>query len=100
MKRGLGDWPTFVEAVENKFGAYDYRTMIHDMLGRKQEGTVEDYTKEFKAIQFHVSMFNPGFDDMFFTSQFVSGLKEEIKGAVQAQLPDSVDKASMLARIQ
>jgi hypothetical protein len=47
-----------------------------------------------------VSMFNPGFDDMFVTSQFVSGLKEEIKGAVQAQLPDSVDKASMLARIQ
>jgi hypothetical protein len=25
MKRGLGDWPTFVAAVENKFGAYDYR---------------------------------------------------------------------------
>jgi hypothetical protein len=45
-------------------------------------------------------MFNPGFDDLFFTSQFISGLKDELRGAVQAQLPDSVDKASMLAKIQ
>jgi hypothetical protein len=27
-------------------------------------------------------------------------LKDELRGAVQAQLPDSVDKASMLAKIQ
>jgi hypothetical protein len=61
---------------------------------------MEDYTREFEAIQFQVSMFNPGFDDLFFTSQFVSGLKDEIRGAVQAQLPDSMDKASMLTRVQ
>jgi hypothetical protein len=45
-------------------------------------------------------MFNPGFDDLFFTSQFISGLKDELRGAVHAQLPDSVDKASMLAKLQ
>jgi hypothetical protein len=100
LKSGLGDWPTFVEAVESKFGAYDYRIAIQDLLGLKQEGIVEDHTKEFEAIQFQVSMFNPGFDDLFFTSQFVTGLKDEIMGAVQAQLPDLVDKASMLARVQ
>jgi hypothetical protein len=100
MKRGLGDWATFVEAVENKFGVYDYRTAVQDLLGMKHVGMVEDYTKEFEALQFQVSIFNPGFDDLFFTSQFVSGLKEEIRGVVQAQPPDSVDKVSMLAKIQ
>jgi hypothetical protein len=41
-------------------------------------------------------MFNTGYDDLFFTSHFVNGLKEEISGAVQSQLPDSVDKTGIL----
>jgi hypothetical protein len=45
-------------------------------------------------------MFNSGLDDMFFAYHFVDGLKEDIKGGVQSQLPDTVDKASILARIQ
>jgi hypothetical protein len=48
MKRGLGDWATFVEAVENKFGAYDYRTTVQDLLGMKHVGMVEDYTKDLR----------------------------------------------------
>jgi hypothetical protein len=28
IKRGLGDWSSFVLAVEEKFGAYDYRKAI------------------------------------------------------------------------
>jgi hypothetical protein len=52
------------------------------------------------AIQYQVSMFNTGFDDLFFTSHFVNGLKDEMRGVVQAHLPNFVDRASMLARIQ
>jgi hypothetical protein len=45
-------------------------------------------------------MFNPRFDELFFTSHFINGLKEEIKHVVQSQLPDTVDRAALLARIQ
>jgi hypothetical protein len=45
-------------------------------------------------------MLNAGFDDMFFTAQYVNDLRDEIKSVVQTQLLDSVTKASMLARIQ
>jgi hypothetical protein len=69
-------------------------------LSVKQEGSVEDYTRDFEAIQYQVSIFNAGFDEMFFTSHFVNGLKEEIKVVVQPQLPDIVDKGALLARIQ
>jgi hypothetical protein len=86
MKRGLRDWPTFVDAVEETFGTYNYRIAIQDLLSMKQEGMIGFYTRDF--------------DDLFFTSQFLSGVKDEIKGVVQAQLPDSVDKVSMLAKIQ
>jgi hypothetical protein len=44
-------------------------------------------------------MFNTGYDDLFFTSHFVNGLKDEIRGAIQSQLPDTVDKAGILTRI-
>jgi hypothetical protein len=50
LKVGLGDWDTFVRAVEDKFGTYDYRKVVQDLLSLKQEGSMEDYTKEFETI--------------------------------------------------
>jgi hypothetical protein len=96
----MDDWGAFVEVVEEKFGAYYYRKAIQDLLSLRQENSVEEYNKEFQGVQFQVSMFNPGFDEMFFTSHFINGLKEEIKHVVLAQLPDTVDRVASLARIQ
>jgi hypothetical protein len=45
-------------------------------------------------------MFNSGFDEIFFVSHFVNGLKDDIKQVEQTQLPESIDKASLLAQIQ
>ncbi|GJM99857.1 hypothetical protein PR202_ga16995 [Eleusine coracana subsp. coracana] len=100
LKHGLGDWNSFVHAVEQKFGAYDYRKAVRELLSLKQVDTVEAYIQSFEAAQFQVSMFNSGYDDMFFTSHFVNGLKDEIRGVVQSQAPDIVERASMIALIQ
>jgi hypothetical protein len=100
LKRGLGDWNTFVTPIEEKFGTYDYRKAIQELLSIKHDVFLEDYNKDFEVVQFHVSMFNSVFDDMFFTSHYVNGLRDEIKHPIQSQLPDSVDRASLLARIQ
>jgi hypothetical protein len=35
IRVGLEDWPTFVAVVENKFGAYDYKNAMQDLLGLK-----------------------------------------------------------------
>jgi hypothetical protein len=32
LKHGLGPWHVFATAVEQKFGAYDYRQAVHDLL--------------------------------------------------------------------
>jgi hypothetical protein len=45
-------------------------------------------------------MFNAGMDEMFFTSHYVNGVKEEIKAVVQPQLPIPVDRAALLAKLQ
>jgi hypothetical protein len=52
MKHGLGYWPTFVTVMEEKFGVYDYRISIQDLLRLKQEGSVKEYTKVFQSMQF------------------------------------------------
>jgi hypothetical protein len=45
-------------------------------------------------------MFNTGFDNMFLTSHYVNGLRDDIRNLVQPQLLDLVDRASLLARLQ
>lgn len=43
-------------------------------------------------------MHNEGYDDLFFASPFVNGMKEEIRDVVQ--VPTNVDRALLLAKIQ
>jgi len=49
-KHGLGDWETFIAAVEKKFGANDYRDAIGDLLDLKQTGSVEEYATTFENL--------------------------------------------------
>jgi hypothetical protein len=50
IRRGLGDWSEFVVDVERKFGEDDYRNVVHDLLALRQEGSVEDYTRDFESL--------------------------------------------------
>lgn len=99
-QHGLKDWDTFTNAVNVKFRANDYRNAVSDLLELKQEGTVEEYTTAFESLRYQVDMHNLGYDELLFVSQFVKGLKEEIRGAVQGQVPETVDRASLLTRMQ
>jgi hypothetical protein len=41
LKHGLGSWPVFGAAIEEKFGVYDYHSSLQDLLQLKREGSVE-----------------------------------------------------------
>jgi hypothetical protein len=45
-------------------------------------------------------MHNTSYDKMFFITQFTRGLKPEIFAVVQAQVPSTMERAVMLAKIQ
>lgn len=40
------------------------------------------------------------YDDLFFASHYISGLKDEIRAVVEPQMPPTVKKASTIAKIQ
>ena len=87
-------------AVEQKFGVHDYRDAMEELLGLKQTSSVEDYALAFENLQFEISMHNDGFDDTFFVSQFVKGLRTDIGTGVLAHIPKTVDEAILLAKQQ
>jgi hypothetical protein len=96
----LGNWTTFMQKVEDKFGAYDYMCALQDLLELQQQGSVEDYVLSFESLQFQIEMHNTGYDKMFFITQFTRGLKPDISAAVQAQVPNTMERAVLLAKIQ
>ena len=89
-KSPLQNWDHFCSVVEEEFGSDDFRSAMNDLLELKQTGTVEEYTTQFQTIQFDITMHNPHYDEMFFTPQYVMGLKDEIQSTVEPQMPTTV----------
>jgi hypothetical protein len=96
----LGGWPQFIAAIEAEFGGDDRGKSIKALLALKQIHSVAEYIHEFQAVTYQVLMFNPNYDDQFFISHFIKGLKWELRGAVESQVPATLERAFMLARVQ
>jgi len=45
-------------------------------------------------------MHNNHYDEIFFASTYVAGLKDEIKAVVEPHVPTTVDRAVVIAKIQ
>jgi hypothetical protein len=100
QKYGLGSWKHFINAVQAKFGAYDHQHAIDDLLELQQLDSVEDYVTAFEALQFQLTMHNQDMGEKYFVSQFIKGLKPEIRYHVQGQVPENMERAVKLAKIQ
>lgn len=98
-KYGLGDWKSFIAAVEHKFGDNDYRTTITQLLELQQADSLEAYILTFEDLQYQITMHNSELGDLFFIRQFIKGLKLEISSVVQSQVPDTMERPILLARI-
>lgn len=94
------DWPHFSRAVEQKFGAEDYRKALQALLDLKQFSHVDSYAQEFEDKHYQVCMHHMCYDELFFVSQFIKGLKVELQGPVLAQVPTNLECAVLLAQIQ
>lgn len=70
------------------------------LLELQQGDTLEAYIASFEDLQYQVTIDNNELGELFFTIQFLRGLKPEIGNVVQSQIPDTVEKAIMLPKIQ
>jgi hypothetical protein len=86
--------------VEEKFSTDDHRKYMKQLLSLKHRGTVEEHHTKFEQLSYQISIQNLHYDEQFFISQFIKGLKSQIQGAVEAQVPDNVERAILLALVQ
>ena len=86
--------------MEQKFGINDYRESLNQLLELQQHTTLEQYISTFEDLRYQVAMHNSELGEVFFSTQFLRGLKPEIGNVVQSQIPETLDRAMLLAKIQ
>ena len=86
----------FFADVQEQFGSDDYRWAISELLVFKQTSTVEDYTNQFLSLQYDVTMHSCNYDALFFATQYVRGLREDIRAVVEPQVPTTVERAVVI----
>ena len=62
--------------------------------------TVAEYKAAFEQLVYSIRLYDKTISEPFLISQFILGLKEELRAAVEIQLPDTVTRAATLAVIQ
>uniref|UniRef100_A0A0A9D1W1 Reverse transcriptase domain-containing protein n=1 Tax=Arundo donax TaxID=35708 RepID=A0A0A9D1W1_ARUDO len=96
----IDSWPELVVAVNNKFGKDKYQQYIDELLHIQQISTVGAYHAKFEELMHRVLIHNGSYDETFFVSRFIQGLKEEIRSVIKLHKPRTVDSALSLARMQ
>jgi hypothetical protein len=100
LNQRLGNWTQFCQAVQSKFGVDEYPKALRSLLDLRQKEGVEEYISEFDQARYCAAVRNTHLDETFFVTQFIRGLKPEIQGVVKVQLPSTVDRAALLAKMQ
>ncbi|XP_044322006.1 uncharacterized protein [Triticum aestivum] len=100
QRRRLWPWDDFAMEIALEFGQGEYESHMTRILQLKQLGTVTEYKTEFESAMYNLIALDPSLNSKFFISQFVLGLKDDIRAAVRLQSPTSVTRAVCLAKIQ
>ncbi|XP_066374840.1 uncharacterized protein [Miscanthus floridulus] len=65
-----------------------------------QTGSVAEYQSKFEHMARSLLLYNPSYDDVFFVTRFLSGLKEEIRAPIILHRPPTLEVAGTLALLQ
>jgi hypothetical protein len=93
-------WAELVLAVNGKFGRDKYQQHLEELENLKQCGSVDEYYVKFEELMHRVLVYNRSYDETFFITKFVGGLKPEVKIAIKLHKPRTVDLALSLAKTQ
>ena len=85
----------FTQQLLVHFGPSDYEDFTRALTKLRQITIIKEYHNKFEKLANH----NEGLDDAFFTSCFISGLKEEIRLEVKMFNPKTMMDAIALAKL-
>jgi hypothetical protein len=93
-------WEEFRQAVVEEYGPDEFESQMHKLLHLRQTSTVAEYMRQFEEHMYHLLSLDSTLSTKFFVTQFIIGLKDELRTAVRIQAPMSITRASVFAKIQ
>jgi hypothetical protein len=93
-------WENFVAAVSKEFVLNTHHLKTMELLNLRQTGSVADYKNQFEQLTYHIRLYDPSISETMLVSQFLLGLKDDLRQAVEMHLPTSISQAPTLADIQ
>lgn len=93
-------WPELCVVVHGKFGKDKYQQHLEELEGLSQVGGVDEYYTKFEELMHKVLVYNKRYDETFFVTRFMGGLKTEIKTTIKLHKPRTVDLTLSLAKTQ
>jgi hypothetical protein len=93
-------WEELCVAIHNKFGRDKHHKYLEALERCKQTHTVGKYYQKFEALRHQVLVHNRHYDEAYFVTKFVNGLRHDIRRAIKLHSPKTVDAALALAEKQ
>lgn len=97
--RQLG-WEDLCKVVVSRFERDQHNQVVRQFFHIKQTASVAEYVESFDELVHQLLTHDPYVNPVVITSQFVDGLKYEIKALVLVHRPKDLDTASSLALLQ
>jgi hypothetical protein len=100
-RRGrIMDWDTLCQLVFDKYDKDQYQIQLKRLESLKQTRSVTEYQTEFEQLAHGILLYNLAYDNVYFITRFVVGLRDDIRAAIALHRPTNVDIASALALLQ
>lgn len=82
-----------------EFDIDTHRVKMKELLQLRQTGIMAEYRRQFDKLVYNIKLYDPSIGGIMLVTQFVLGLKEELRIAVEAQLPKTVQRAILMAQM-
>jgi hypothetical protein len=97
---GSHTWEHFVIAVFREFEVNTHRVTTMALLNLRHTSSVEDYKHHFDNLVYHIRLYDQSMSETMMVSQFLLGLKDDIRQAVEMYLSATLSQAASVAAIQ
>lgn len=81
----------------DRFGKHEHKALIRHLFHIKQSVRVSKYVNQFSQLLDQLHAYQTVIDTLYYTMEFINGLKHDIKYVVMIQQPKDLDTAFVLA---
>jgi hypothetical protein len=80
-------WEEICVAMHQKFGCDQHHMYLEALERCRQTHTMEKYYQKFEAIRHRILVHNKHYDEAYFVTKFVNGLRRDIQRAIKLHKP-------------